>query len=104
VRHHRYGDWRAAHCGKRRYHSRWRAWLVIARIWLRERRADSLQPYTCRWGPDWSAGRTAEPHVHIGHGKYTPAQRLRRQVKRRVVWPLYRLRARWRRLLRMLAD
>jgi hypothetical protein len=100
VKHHRYGDWRAAHYGKRRYRSRRRAWLVIFSIWLRERHTDSLQPYTCRWGPDWNKGRAGEPHIHIGHGRYTPADRARHWVKRVVVWPFYRARARWRRLRR----
>jgi hypothetical protein len=102
VKHHRYGDWRAAHYGKRRYRTRRQAWLVIARIWLRERRLDSLEPYTCRWGADWNAGRSAPPHIHIGHGKYTPASRARHQLNLRVVWPLYRARARFRRLRRLL--
>ena len=97
MRHHRYGDWRAGHHGKRRFRTRRRAWLVIARIWLRERRWDTLQPYTCRWGPDWNAGRTAEPHIHIGHGKYTPGSRARYQLNKRVVWPFYRARSHWRR-------
>lgn len=97
MKHHRYGDWRAAHYGKRRYRSRRRAWLAILRIWLRERRWDSLQPYTCRWGPDWNKGRTGEPHIHIGHGKYTPGGRAGYWLNRHVVWPCYRARTRWRR-------
>lgn len=98
----RFGDWRAGHCGKKRYRSRRRAWAVIIRIWLRERRWDTLQPYSCRWGYRYDLGRVFPEHVHIGHGRYTPGDRARHQLNLRVVWPFYRTRARWRRLLRTL--
>jgi hypothetical protein len=104
VGHHRYENWRSAHHGKFRYRSRRRAWLAVFRIWLREHRFDSLEPYTCRWGPDWEKGRTAEPHIHIGHGKFQPSERARHWLRRHAVWPYYRARRRWRRLLRRFAD
>lgn len=96
MSHSRFGDWRAQHLGKRRFRSRRHAWAVIIRMWLRERRWDTLQPYTCRWGSSHAAGRTAPPHIHIGHGKYTPGARARHQLNLRVIWPYYRARRRWR--------
>lgn len=93
----RKGQWLAAHCGKRKYRSRWHAWAVILRIWVRNRVIDSLEPYTCTWAPHWSQGRTGAPHIHIGHGRYAPFSWLRRQLHLYVVWPYYRARRRYRR-------
>jgi hypothetical protein len=92
------------HGGKRRYQSRRRAWLVIFRIWIRERRFDTLTPYTCRWAHHWDDGKTGLPHIHIGHGRYTAQQRLAHQVKLLIVWPYYRRRSRWRRFRKRFAD
>ena len=91
-----YFNWLAQHGRKRVYRSRWRAWLAILSLWARERKADSLMPYYCTRTDDWRAGRTGVPHVHIGHSRYSQVARLRHAVNKRVVWPYYRARSRWR--------
>lgn len=85
--------------GKVRYATRWRARRAVLSIWARELRLDSLQPYECRWTADWTAGRSGEPHWHIGHGRFTPGQRARRVIRHLVVYPYYRCRSRARRAL-----
>lgn len=55
--------WHAEHAGKRKFASRRQAWWFIVRLWIRDRRIDSLEPYECRWAPLWDQGRTAAPHL-----------------------------------------
>lgn len=97
----RYLDWRHKHYGKRTYPSQQRAWLAIGHIWLRQQHLDSLVPYICRHTARADAGETGPPHVHIGHGRHTPQARARYQLDRKVVWPFYRARARWRQRQKM---
>jgi hypothetical protein len=90
-----YLDWRHAHYGKRVYRSRLRAWLAILRIWLRERRRpDALEPYACRYASRFGDGKASEPHVHIGHGRWTPQARARRRLRRMFLYPFFRARRR----------
>ncbi len=91
--------WHAEHAGKRKFASRRQAWRFIVRLWIRDRRIDSLEPYECRWAPLWDQGRTAAPHLHVGHGKHTPGGRLTRHLRQHVVWPYFRARLRVRRAL-----
>jgi len=95
----KYNDWRFKHYGKRVYPSRWRAWLAILHIWVRERRFDSLVPYACRWAGRADEGKTAGVHIHIGHGRYTPQARARRRLRQMFVYPFFRAR-RWVRVRR----
>jgi hypothetical protein len=87
-------EWRACHGTKRTYPTRTRARLVICRIWLRERRIDSLQPYTCTWADHWERGRTAAPHIHIGHARRAYPERAGHWLRKYLLWPFYRLRRR----------
>jgi len=99
----RYNDWRSKHYGKRVYPSRGRAWLAILRIWLQERRRpDSLQPYACRYTARADAGPSGKPHVHIGHGRYTPQARANRWLRLAFVYPFFRARRQVRLRLRAL--
>lgn len=86
--------------GKWRYRTRWTAWRAVLRIWIRERKVDTLVPYECRWTADWSAGRTGPLHYHIGHGRHTLRDRFRYQLRHRIVYPFYRARSRCRRWVR----
>ena len=90
----KYNDWRFRHYGKRAYPSRCRAWLAILHIWLRERRFDSLVPYTCRYTARAGEGKAGESHIHIGHGRYTPQARARRRLRRMFLYPFFRARRR----------
>jgi len=104
--------WLAQHGRKRAYRSHARAWLVIARLCVKDREVFSrrrgqvmfLVPYDCAWTDEWTAGKQGPAHVHIGHQAWRKS-RLRRRVHRYVlwpqyryvIWPYYRARSRWRR-------
>jgi|FreactTroBogLake_1042271.scaffolds.fasta_scaffold84538_2 hypothetical protein len=82
------------------YQTRFRACRAILRLWLQQRRIDSLQPYECRWGPVWEHGRSYPMHYHIGHGYYTVPDRVSYQCRHLVVYPWRRLKSRLRLIIR----
>lgn len=104
--------WAAQHGCKRVYRSRGRAWLVIVRLWVKDRqvvnyrrgRARFLVPYECTWTDNYHEDRRGPAHIHIGHQSWhgsAARRRLHRWVlwpwQRHVLWPFYRARSRWRR-------
>lgn len=105
----KHSRWLAQHGRKRVYRSRFRAWLAIARICVKERQVVSrwrgnpsfLVPYECRWASRWEAGRTGPAHIHIGHQAWRGSaqqrwlrRRLFRPAHQYVIWPYYRARRR----------
>ena len=84
--------WQQGHQGKRVYRSRSRAWLMILRIWARERRLDSLTPYVCYYTDRLEDRKTGDPHIHIGHTRWTRSRRLRRRARRMFLYPFFRAR------------
>lgn len=94
---------RSAHRGKRSFGSRISAWVWIIRSAIRYgdlRDLLVMHSYECRWGSR-GAGETAPLHWHIGHRKplwYSVPSRIRHCILRYTVWPLLRIRSRWRKL------
>lgn len=91
--------WASGHRKKVRYDTRWQAWRGAVRLCWRKRRLDVLlRPYRCRLGLDYARGHVYPEHWHIGHSRKRKTQRT--VLRTWVVWPYYRLRRRWRRLVR----
>lgn len=101
IPHWRYIKWLRKHGQKHVYPSRGRAWLSIFRIWLQERRIDSLQPYACYFTDDPGEPRGTVPHIHIGHGRVSTGVWIKRKLQKKLqkaVSPLFRARSRTRTL------
>lgn len=97
-----YASYHKGHRRKKKYANRFRAWQAILSIWWRERKIDSLRPYTCRWHDNQRKGQTAAPHLHIGHDRDVRKRyrRWRQTYRKRFYWPCYRLRRKLHRLIK----